>query len=100
MENTYIVYEVLYKKRTVYIGIGSSVERAKHPKSGKSNNPKLNELFFKDGENMEVNIIYENLSKDEAMEKERDFIAAYEPEFNIQHNPRNRKVKTFRKYTI
>ena len=61
---------------------------------------KRNELFFKDGANMEVNVIYENLSKEEAMEKEKDFIAAYEPEYNIHHNPRNRKVKTFRKYTI
>lgn len=95
----YIVYEVLYNKRTVYIGIGKP-DRYLHCKSGKSHNPKLNELFFKDGANMEVNVIYENLSKEEAMEKEKDFIAAYEPEYNIHHNPRNRKVKTFRKYTI
>lgn len=95
----YIVYEVLYNKRTVYIGIGSSYERVKHVKSGKSHNPKLNELFFKDGENMYVNVICENLTKDEAMEKEKDFIAAYEPEFNIIHNPSNKKIKKFRKYT-
>lgn len=99
-EDNYIVYEVLYNKRTVYIGIGSSKKRMEHAKSGKSHNPKLNELFFKDGENMEVNMICENLSKEEAMEKEKDFIMAYEPEFNIQHNQKNNKIKTFRKFTV
>lgn len=97
---SYIVYEVLYKKRTVYIGIGSDPKRYLHAKSGKSHNPKLNELFFKDGDNMEVNVICENLSKEDAMEKEKDFISAYEPEFNIIHNPNNRKIKKFRKYTV
>lgn len=97
--DNYIVYEVLYHKKTVYIGMGL-IDRYLHCKSGKSHNPKLNELFFKDGENMEVNVICENLSKEEALEKEYDFIQAYEPEFNIIHNPKNRKIKKFRKYTI
>ena len=99
MLENYIVYEVTYKNKIVYIGSGIK-GRENHVKSGKSGNVKLNELFFKDGDNMEVNVICENLSKEDAMEKEKDFISAYEPEFNIIHNPNNRKIKKFRKYTI
>lgn len=104
-DNIYEVYEVTYKGKIVYIGsgegaVGSKKARHEHVKSGKSSNVKLNELFFKDAENIKVIVLRENLSKDEALETERDFIMASEPEFNIQHNQKNHKVKKFRKYTI
>ncbi len=95
----YIIYEVTYKNKIVYIGSGL-VGRELHVKSGKSCNPKLNELFFKDPDNMLVTVIRENLTQDESLEYEKDFIMASEPEFNIQHNQKNHKVKKFRKFTI
>ena len=98
IKNDYIIYEVSYMNKIIYIGMGEH-GRELHVLSGKSNNPKLNELFFKDGENIKVLVIREGLTKDEALESERDFIMAAEPEFNIQHNQKNHKVKKFRKYT-
>lgn len=98
-ENNYIIYEVLYKGKIVYIGSGI-IGREQHVKSGKSSSVKLNELFFTDKENVHVHIIRENLTKEEALESEKEFIMASEPEFNIQHNQKNYKIKKFRKYTI
>ncbi len=101
----YEVYEVTYKGKCVYIGsgegaVGNKPARHEHVKSGKSSNAKLNELFFKDAENVKVIVLRDNLSKEDSLELERDFIMASEPKFNIQHNQKNHKVKKFRKYTI
>lgn len=99
MNNNYVVYEVCYLGKCVYIGSGEK-GRENHALSGKSSSVKLNELFFKDKENMSVLVLRDGLSKEESLELERDFIMANEPEFNIQHNHKNKKVKKFRKYTI
>lgn len=98
-EENYIVYEVTYNRKVVYIGSGIS-GREQHVKSGKSSNPKLNELFFKDPDNIIVTVLREGLSREESLEYEKDFIMASEPEFNIQHNQKNHRVKKFRKFTI
>lgn len=95
----YIVYEVTYCKKCVYIGSGLP-GRELHAMSGSSGNKKLNELFFRDPDNMKVQVLRDGLSRDEALELERDFIMASEPEFNTIHNQKNHKVKKFRKYTI
>lgn len=97
--DNYEVYEVTYKGRVVYIGAGL-MGRSSHCKSGASHSAKLNELFFKDGDNMVVTVLREGLSQEESLESEKDFILASEPEFNITHNQKNNKVKKFRKYTV
>lgn len=94
----YEVYEVTYKGKIVYIGSGKS-GRSLHVMSGKSSNPKLNELFFTDKENLQVTVIRENVSKEESLEMEMNFIMASEPIYNTHHNQKNHKVKKFRKYT-
>lgn len=99
IENNYIVYEVKYKDELVYIGSGKT-GREQHVLSGKSNNVNLNRLYFADPENVTILVIRENLTKEEAIESERDFIMAAEPKFNTIHNPKNRKIKAFRKYTF
>ena len=101
-EDNYEVYEVTYKGRVVYIGSGLGGLKARHlhVMSGHSHNPKLNELFFKDPDNIKVTVLREGLSQDEALESEKDFIMASEPEFNIIHNQKNHKVKKFRKFTV
>jgi excinuclease UvrABC nuclease subunit len=91
----YEVYEVTYKGRVVYIGAGLK-GRSAHAKSGASHNVKLNELFFKHAENMKVLVLREGLSQEEALESEKEFIMASQPEFNITHN----KKTKFRKYTV
>lgn len=99
LNENYIIYEVKYKQKLVYIGSGLP-GREEHVKSGKSGNAKLNEIFFKDPDNITVQVIREGLSKEESLEYEKDFIMASEPEFNIQHNQKNLKVKKFRKFTF
>lgn len=98
-EDNYEVYEVTYKGKCVYLGSGLK-GRSSHVKSGHSHNPKLNELFFKDPDNIKVTVLREGLSQEEALETEKDFIMASEPEFNIIHNQKNHKVKKFRKFTV
>lgn len=98
-DENYIVYEVRYKGKTVYIGSGLS-GRESHVKSGCSGNKDLNRLFFEDGTNVEVVVLREGLSKTESLDTEKDFIMASEPIYNKQHNQKNHKVKKFRKYTI
>ena len=93
--DNYEVYEVTYKGKCVYIGSGLK-NRHVHAKSGASHNVKLNELFFKDAENMKVLVLREGLSQEEALESEKEFIMASQPEFNITHN----KKTKFRKYTV
>lgn len=92
MSEEYIVYEVLYEGRTVYIGSGLP-GRELHAKSGCSHNAGLNKLFFTDPDNMIVNIIREGLTRDESLEAEKGFIQATEPEFNIALTSRRKKGK-------
>lgn len=99
IESNYIVYEVTYKKRVVYVGMGEP-GRENHAMSGASGNKHLNELYFRDKENMSVQVLRTDLTKEEALDCERDFIMASEPEFNTIHNQKKYKVKKFRKYTI
>ena len=42
----------------------------------------------------------EGLSQEDALESEKEFIMASEPEFNVVHNQKNNKSRKFRKYTI
>ena len=99
IESNYIVYEVTYKKRVVYIGMGEP-GRENHAMTSASGNKHLNELYFRDKENVSVQVLRTDLTKEEALDCERDFIMASEPEFNTIHNQKKYKVKKFRKYTI
>lgn len=89
--NTYEIYEVQYKGITIYIGSGKT-GRHLHVKSGKSHNPKLNELFFTDPDNILVQVLREGLTKEESLEYEKEFIQAINPEYNIVHTLKNKKV--------
>lgn len=86
------IYEVLYNGIPVYIGSGEQGVRHLHVKSGKSHNPKLNELFFKDPDNIVVQVLREGLTKEESLEYEKEYIQAINPEFNIIHTQKNKKV--------
>lgn len=90
--NTYEIYEVQYKGITIYIGSGKQDQRHKHVKSGKSHNPKLNELFFTDPDNILVQVLREGLTKEESLEYEKEYIQAINPEYNIVHTRKNKKV--------
>ena len=61
--------------------------------SGKSNNVELNRLYFTDPDNVVVNIIRDNLTKQESLDMEKDYIQATEPQFNKMHTNRHRKIK-------
>lgn len=87
----YIVYEVLHNGIPVYIGSGE-IGRHLHAKSGKSHNSDLNELYFNDPDNIVVQILREDLSKEESLELEKEYIQAIHPKFNIVHTKRNKKV--------
>lgn len=89
---SYIIYEVLHNRRCVYIGSGKR-DRYKHAMSGKSNNVELNRLYFTDPDNVVVNIIRENLTKQESLDMEKEYIQATEPKFNKTHTNRHRKIK-------
>lgn len=89
--NNYLIYEVLYKGKVVYIGSGLP-DRPKHVKSGKSHNINLNQLFFTDPDNVVISILRENLSQEESLEMEKDYIQAYEPEFNIVHTKKHKQA--------
>lgn len=91
MNNTFIVYEVLYKNIPIYIGSGKS-DRINHVKSGKSHNVELNKLFFQDPDHIVVNILREDLTKEESLQLEKDFIQATQPKFNVVYTKRNKKV--------
>lgn len=86
----YVVYEVTYKDKIVYIGSGIR-SRADHPVSGKSNNVELNRLYFTDPENLKVTIIREGLTKEESLEMEKGFIMATEPVYNKVFTKRGSK---------
>lgn len=93
----YIIYEVLYENKVVYIGSGKR-GREQHVKSGKSHSPDLNRLFFTDPDNIHVNIIREELSKSESLEMEKEYIQATEPIYNKALTSRNRKVHKHRRF--
>ena len=44
-----------------------------HAKSGSSHNPDLNQLFFEDPSNILVQILRENLTKEESLEYEKEY---------------------------
>ena len=87
---TYIVYEVRYDGVPVYIGSGLE-DRYEHAKSGKSHSVELNKLFFTEPDKMSVVILREDLTKEESLALEKEFIEAYEPKFNIVHTKRHKE---------
>lgn len=87
----YVVYEVAYKDKVVYIGSGTK-DRSLHPVSGKSNNVELNRLYFTDPDNLKVTIIREGLTKEESLEMEKGFIMATEPIYNKVYTKRGSKT--------
>ena len=89
-EKLYEIYEVSYKGQVVYIGSGLQGVRHLHVKSGSSHNPDLNQLFFEDPSNILVQILRENLTKEESLEYEKEYIQATKPIFNIVHNSLNK----------
>lgn len=76
--NNYIVYEVTYKSKTVYVGSGKH-DRYLHTSSGHSHNAELNKLFFTDPCNIVTTILRSNLTKEESLEIELGIIAATSP---------------------
>ena len=82
VDNTYIVYQVLYKGRVVYVGSGLP-DRHLHTQSGCSHNLQLNKLFFTESQFMTTTIIREGLSKKESLELELSYIKATQPIYNI-----------------
>ena len=95
-QNNYIVYEVLYNGIPVYIGSGKQYENGKsrldHVKSGSSHNAELNKLFFNDPDHIVVQILRDNLTKQESLELEKEYIMAIYPKFNIALTKRNKRV--------
>lgn len=85
----YIVYEVRHEGIPVYIGSGLP-DRYLHVKSGKSHSVDLNRLFFTDPDNVVVTILRDQLTQEESLEIEKEYIQAYEPKFNIIHTKRHR----------
>lgn len=87
----YIVYEVRYNGIPIYIGSGK-VGREEHVRSGCSHNSDLNKLFFTDPDNIVVTVIRDNLTKEESLQSEKEFIEAYEPQFNVVYTQRHSKA--------
>lgn len=83
----YIVYEVLYNGVPVYYGSGK-VGREKHVTSGRSSSPDLNKLYFNDPSNIRVNILRDNLTKEESLQLEKEYIDAIQPLYNKQYKRR------------
>ena len=82
-KDIYIVYEVRLKGRTVYIGSGLP-GREKHT-LGASSNPKLNELYVLNKEEMETVVLRTGLTKQESLELEKEYITASDPICNTHH---------------
>lgn len=72
----YYVYICYYKGVPVYIGKGKG-DRINHCISGKSTSPKLNELYFKDRDNLSVKKVKENTHNGHAKHVERELIREY-----------------------
>lgn len=87
----YIVYEVRHLGVPVYIGSGQE-DRYEHVKSGKSHSIDLNRLFFTDPDNVVVTILRDQLTKEESLEIEKEYIQAYEPVYNIVYTKRHKQV--------
>ena len=81
-DNTFIVYQVLYKNKVVYVGSGKT-DRYLHTQSGCSHNPQLNKLFFTESQFMTTTVIREGLSKEESLELELSYIKATQPIYNV-----------------
>lgn len=88
----YIVYEVRHLGIPVYIGSGIQDVRSQHVKSGKSHSIDLNRLFFTDPDNVVVTILRDQLTKEESLEIEKEYIQAYEPKYNIVYTKRHKQV--------
>lgn len=80
--NDYIVYQVTYKNKVVYVGSGKK-DRYLHTKSGHSHNIDLNKLYFTDPNNMITTVLRSNLTKEESLEIEMGYIKATQPLYNI-----------------
>ena len=93
----YIVYEVHYKGRVVYIGSGKRGREA-HAISGKSHSYDLNKIFFTEPDTLNVVIIREDLTKEESLLMEKEYIQATEPIYNKALTSRNRKVHKHRRF--
>ena len=87
----FIIYEVLFNGRPIYIGSGKP-DRYLHARSGKSHNPELNKLFFSNPDKLVVQILRDGLTKEESLEIEKEYIQAIQPELNVVHTRRNKKV--------
>lgn len=87
----YIVYEVRHLGIPVYIGSGKE-DRYEHVKSGKSHSIDLNRLFFSDPDNVVVTILRDQLTKEESLEIEKEYIQAYEPIYNIVYTKRHKQA--------
>ncbi len=84
---------MLYKGVPVYIGSGIQGIRHLHAKSGASHNVELNKLFFEDPDYLVVQILRTDLTKEESLELEKEYITATQPKFNIVHTSRNKKSR-------
>ena len=83
---------MLYKGVTVNIGSGIQGIRHLHAKSGASHNAELNKLFFEDPDYLVVQILRTDLTKEESLEMEKEYIQATQPKFNTVHTSKNKKI--------
>jgi hypothetical protein len=74
------VYAVVYNSDIVYIGKGA-LYRYEHPYSGKSSSVELNRLFFA-GDTVNVFILKDGMSSDEALIYEKGCVERIKPIFN------------------
>lgn len=86
MKNNYYVYRVDVDEECYYIGMGKG-DRIKHCLSGKSNNYRLNEVYFRNKllkSKVKVSCVKvkENLYKDEALKIETALIIKHRPHAN------------------
>lgn len=86
-DGEYYIYYVNKGDVTIYIGLGKG-DRMLHPTSGKSHSPLLNEEYFRHvllgEEELIVEKLVENLSRDSAFDLERYLIAKYKPSCNVR----------------
>jgi len=92
----HVVYLVKDKAGKVrYIGEGNA-DRPNHVNSGVSSNYKINEYFFTENKKLSVEIVATNLTKAQAIAKEKLLIKHYAGEdlWNSQHNePMNKNYR-------
>lgn len=95
MINNYEVY-VAKSKDGVVLYVGQGVYgRHKHCLSGASHNKALNRYYFKNGEDgsMLVEVLFTNLSKENALSKEKELIFKLKPLFNVEYHNNFKKSK-------